>query len=348
MGWLGWREWFEQRAECAPRETIARVAAIDREQLVLMDHDGFFRAKLAGSYLHRHCQPHELPCVGDWVRLEKRENGPSLVKAILERQTSLRRKTAGNAIDYQMIAANVDCVIIVQSCPVDFNINRLTRYLIMAAEGGIEAHILLTKTDLVEPDILAEQVSNIRAAGITAPVFAVSTVTRDGVESFASQLANEKTYCFVGSSGVGKSSLINLLLGNEVLSTQDVSDTGEGRHTTVRREMIRLLSGALVIDTPGMRELGVVGADSGIGASQANIEALAADCRYRNCSHTCEPGCAVRAAVETGALSSAQYENYVKLKSESDFNQMSYVEKRRRDRSFSRSIKSAKKTMRDS
>jgi ribosome biogenesis GTPase len=341
---LGWSDWFEQRTSQNEAHSIARVAAVDRDLLLLVDETGSFRGKLTGSYLHRHHLSHELPCVGDWVCLEKQPGGDfGVVHSLLDRRTSLRRKSAGNATEYQMIAANVDNVVIVQSCHFDFNLNRLERYLVMVMDGGAEPCILLTKTDLVAPAVLAAQVAEIRAAGITAPIVPLSNVTGDGVEDLKRLLVPGKTYCFVGSSGIGKSTLINQLIGSGRLETRVVSGTGEGRHTTVRRELIRLESGALVIDNPGMREFGVLAAEGAIGSSYSDVTALSLGCRYRDCSHTGEPGCAVLEAVNSGELSQEHLENYQKLKGESEFYQMSYAEKRKKDRDFGRYIKSVKK-----
>lgn len=341
---LGWSEWFEQRAQCQPTDSIARVAAVDRDQLLLVDPTGPFRAKLTGSYLHHHQLSEKLPCVGDWVCLEKQVGDDfGMIHAIIERRTSLRRKSVGNVVEFQMIAANIDYVVIVQSCHFDFNLKRLERYLVMATDGGAEPYILLTKTDLVGPAVLAEQVAEIRSAGITAPIATLSNVTQDGVDDFKRQLVAGKTYCFVGSSGVGKSTLINRLTGREMLETSTVSGTGEGRHTTVRRELIRLEGGALVIDNPGMRELGILGAEDGMGSSFSDITALASSCRYRDCGHTGEPGCAVAAAIHSGKINQEHFENYLKLTEESKFYQMSYAEKRKKDRDFGKYVKSVKK-----
>lgn len=346
---LGWNEWFTAQAGLGSTDNImARVAAVDRDQLLLVGEDGFFRAKLSGKYLHASEGALQRPCVGDWVCVEKSAQDLfGIVHGVLERQTELRRKAAGDSVEYQMIAANVDFVIVVQSCQYDFNLKRLERYLVMAKDGGATPLILLTKIDLVTPDLLAAQLEKIRSAGISETVVTLSNVTQEGVDQLKSTLAPGKTYCFVGSSGVGKSTLINALVGREVLATKDVSGSGEGRHTTVRRELILLENGAMVIDNPGMREFGLLGAEGGIEASYADILALAAQCRFRDCTHGSERGCAVREALECGRISADHYENFVKLRRESEFYQQSYAEKRKKDKDFGRFIKSVKKDLRD-
>lgn len=196
------------------------------------------------------------------------------------------------------------------------NIRRQETPFCNGQDGGAEPYILLTKTDLVEPDVLEGQLEQIRHSGITAPVMTLSNVTQEGLSELRMLLLPGKTYCFVGSSGVGKSTLINHLTGSEMLETKTVSGTGEGRHATVRRELIPLEGGALVIDSPGMREFGILGAEAGIGDSFSDIMALASQCRFRDCTHISEPHCAVLGAVESGEISREHYENYIKLREE--------------------------------
>ena len=201
---LGWDDWFESRARggCDRAEDVARVAAVDRDQLLLLDGEGAFRGKLSGKFLHEAGAPLERPCVGDWVWVAKSAGEPfGVVHGVLERKGGLRRKAAGEAIEHQMIAANVDVVFIVQSCHFDFNVRRLERYLVMVRDGGATPCILLTKTDLVEPEVLAGQLEEIRHAGIDVPVRTLSNVTREGVDELRDLLEPGQTYCFVGSSG---------------------------------------------------------------------------------------------------------------------------------------------------
>ena len=345
---LGWDSWFEEQARfrCDPTGAVARVAAVDRDQLLFLNETGAFRARLSGKYIHESASSLERPCVGDWVCVERSQADQfGLVRGVLGRKTSLRRRATGGSVEYQMIAANIDFVIIVQSCHYDFNLKRLERYLVMVRDGGATPYVLLTKTDLVGHEVLAAQLAQIKSAGMTAPVLTLSNVTREGADELKGVLSPGKTYCFVGSSGVGKSTIINGLVGRNVLETNAVSGSGEGRHTTVRRELIVLENGAMVIDNPGMREFGVLGAEGGIDASYSDIIALSSQCHFRDCTHTNEPGCAVLRALESGRVEAEHYENFLKLRSESAYYQMSSAEKRKKDKDFGRFIKSAKKDL---
>jgi ribosome biogenesis GTPase len=340
---LGWRGDEDQPAD----GDLARVAAVDRHQLLLLDGSGTRRAVLTGRFLHDHENPADRPCVGDWVRVEAAtDGGPARVSAVLPRRTLLSRKMAGDQVAGQVIAANIDHVVVVQACHFDFNPRRLERYLVMVRAGGAEPWVLLTKTDLVNADTLAGQLDQMRAVCGNAPLLTLSNQTREGLDEFAARLRPGDTHCFVGSSGVGKSTLLNHLLGKDRAATGDVSATGEGRHTTVRRELVVLGNGALVIDNPGMREFGLLGGSEGLVESFSAIAERAAACRYRDCTHTDEPGCAVRAAVEAGEIPGEGLASYHKLRSEDEHNQRSSLERRQKERDFGRFVKAAKKDLR--
>jgi ribosome biogenesis GTPase / thiamine phosphate phosphatase len=347
---LGWNEHNDTGAEALRAEglSVARVIAVDREQYVLSDGLDEFRAKLAGKFVYQLESAEQCPCVGDWVGIDGiSKDGVGVIKQLLPRNTYLRRRSAGSTVGYQMIASNVDVAVIVQSCQYDFNVKRLERYLVMVKDGGVVPAILLTKTDLVSGAVLENHLSRIRASGIDGQIVAISSVSGAGVDELKSILVSGKTYCFIGSSGVGKSTIINTLIGKQVLETKLVSASGEGRHTTVRRELVRLDNGAMVIDNPGMREFGVLGGSAGLDGGFFDIEAFAAECHFRDCTHTGEPECAVRAAVESGLLVAEHYDNFLSLRRESEFYQLSHAERRQKDRTFGRFVKSAKRELDD-
>jgi ribosome biogenesis GTPase len=346
---LGFDKWFEEHAaEFLPEDGgIARVSAVDRGSYLIRNESGEVPAELTGKLSYQTESPVDLPCVGDWVTAQYYDNDTAaVIHGVFPRKTFLRRKTAGANVDFQMIAANIDAAFIVQSCYFDFNPNRLDRYLVMAADGGVEPIVMLTKTDLILQDELKKKVAIVNS-GTKARVLALSNITGIGFDEFQQTLCPGRTYCLLGSSGVGKTTLINRLIGREAFDTKPVSDTGEGTHATSRRQLIVLSQGAMLIDTPGMRELGLVGADNGLNAGFEDLVRLSAKCRYADCSHEQEPGCAVRAAVERGELSEDRHFNYLKLRKESEYYEMSYLDKRKKDKAFGKFIKSFKKQMKD-
>lgn len=331
-------------ALCAADESIARVTAVDRDRYLIRNAQGEVPAELKGRLVYVSESRSELPCVGDWVCVSYHDQeSHATIHRTLPRASFLRRKAPGRNVEFQMIAANIDVALIVQSCHFDFNVARLERYLVMVGEGGIEPVILLTKTDLISDEGLAELIARIRDAGIGARVIALSNVTGDGVEQIRALMQPGRTYCLLGSSGVGKTTLINRLLGNATFETGAVSHTGEGRHTTTRRQLIVLENGGLLIDMPGMRELGLLGVGEEIDEGFADIQKLTKECRFADCTHANEPGCAVREAIEHGELNAEHFQNYLKLKKESDFHELSYAGKRQKDRAFGKLVRSVSK-----
>ncbi len=347
---LGFDQWFEaylselHLADCG----IARISAVDRGSYLIRNQTKEVPAELAGKFYFQVESPVDLPCVGDWVTVQYHNNDTAaIIHEVFPRKTFLRRKSAGEKVDFQMIAANIDAAFIVQSCHFDFNVRRMDRYLVMAADGGVEPIVVLTKTDLITPEELEQKLAAIRSSTITARVLALSNITGIGFDEFQQVLVPGRTYCLLGSSGVGKTTLINRLIGQDAFDTKAVSGTGEGTHTTARRQLIVLSQGAMLIDTPGMRELGLLGVSDGFSQGFEDILFLSASCRFANCSHEHESGCAVRAAVRSGELDEDRYSSYIKLKKESEYHEMSYLDKRKKDKAFGRFIKAAKKQIRD-
>jgi len=342
---LGFDDWFDAHANgvLLPGHNLARVMTVDRGAFLVRNEYGESTAELSGKFRFTTESSADLPCVGDWVCLEHTSENLAVIHAVLPRKTFLRRKYPGKTVDFQMIAANLDVAFIVQSCHYDFNIRRLDRYLVAANEGRIEPMVILSKTDLITPEELEEMIEKIRDNGIAARLLPLSNTTGTGLEEFRSLLVPGKTYCLLGSSGVGKSTLINRLIGREALETKAVSETGEGVHTTSRRQLLVLDNGAMLVDTPGMRELGLLGASDAVDDSFSDIHDLSLTCRFSDCSHTREPGCAVMAAIDEGNLGEERYESYLKLRKETEFHDLSYVEKRKKDKTFGRFIKSIQK-----
>ena len=294
----------------------ARVLAEHRDRYVLGGAVGRdTSAVLAGRLRHEARTRTELPAVGDWVAASRTATPDDIasIHAVLPRRSAFVRKVAGDETAGQVVAANVDVAFVVAALT-DVNPRRLERYLALAWESGALPVIVLTKADL--SDDVAAQIPDAQALAPGVNVVALSSVTGAGVESLDRLLQPGRTAVLLGPSGAGKSTLVNRLAGEELLRTADVREDGKGRHTTTHRELVRLRSGALLIDTPGMRELQLWDVDTGLGATFADVYALAADCRFRDCRHETEPGCAVLAAIDDGRLPSERVEHWRKLERE--------------------------------
>jgi ribosome biogenesis GTPase len=347
---LGFDRWFQEKRDelRRPECSAARVTAVNRDNYLVRNEQSEVLAELTGGLAFSAESSMDLPSVGDWAFVQYHNSGTfAVIHGLFPRKSVLRRKAAGRKIDYQMIASNIDVALIVQSCDFDFNLRRLERYIVMVNEGGIEPVLLLTKSDLVGPSELGQRISDVRQANVNCPVIPVSNKTGSGLDQVRQVLEKGRTYCLLGSSGVGKTTLLNHLVGRPLLATNEVrARDGKGRHTTARRQLILLDQGAMLIDTPGMRELGNIGAGDAVDESFHEIQRLSSGCRFSNCTHTAEAGCAVLTAINSGELSEERYQSYLKLMKESEYHGLSYVEKRRKDRKFGQFIKSAKKHMR--
>lgn len=328
----GWdAETAAQFEACAgPGLVPGRVVRQARDRSTLVTPLGELAAEVSGRFRHGATGPADYPVVGDWAVVDPSDGGPALIHCLLPRRSAFVRKAAGEAVEAQVVAANVDTVFLVSGLDGDFNLRRIERYLTTAWAGGAEPVIVLNKADLRSDigDVIAE-VETI-APGV--PVVAVSALAEGGLEGLAPFLKPGKTVALLGSSGVGKSTLINRLLGEERFRTASMSDAeaGRGRHTTAARELVRLPAGALLIDTPGMRELQLWAEEESLDRAFGDIERFAARCRFPDCRHENEPGCAVRAAAEDGSLDVRRLESYLKLRREIRFMELKKDAKARR------------------
>lgn len=344
---LGYNNWLNSQAESEAESIheIARVISVHKDSYVVTKGEGEVFAELSGKLLYTTNSPSDMPTTGDWVHADFFDDDTlSIIHGILPRKTLLKRKVAGKAIDFQLIAANIDVALIIQSVDHNFNLRRLERYLVMVNESDITPMILLSKCDLVSLDKITEIKNSILNIAPTTTVLEFSNLSGTNVDMITSSLLKGHTYCLLGSSGVGKTTLLNNILGSQQFETQSVSKKeSKGRHTTTSRELIQLTNGALLIDTPGMRELGNISVDAGIDETFSEILELTQHCKFRNCSHTNEKGCAILSAIDAGELAEQRYKNYLKMKNESAFYEMSYAEKRIKDKNFGKMIKSVMK-----
>ena len=315
---LGWNSFFSNNFKPYLQQgyTVGRISAEHKHIYRVYTEQGELLAAVSGKLRYETSGRQDFPAVGDWVVLSARpDEGKATVHAILPRQSKFSRQTAGATVEEQVIAANIDTVFLVTALNNDFNLRRLERYLTLAWESGASPVVVLSKADLC--DDVRQKVSDIEAVSIGVPIHVISSVNGTGVDELAAYLIRGRTAALLGSSGAGKSTLINRLTGRETQKVAEVRQGDDrGRHTTTYRELIISPQGALIIDTPGMRELQLWGSDEGLQDSFEDITLLAKRCRFTDCRHEGEPGCAVNAALDEGTLDYARFENYRKLQKE--------------------------------
>ncbi|MDM5432988.1 ribosome small subunit-dependent GTPase A [Bacillus hominis] len=311
---FGWDSFFEEQA--VENYEVGRILLEHKHIYRIICNDGEYVAELSGKFRHEALTKGDYPAVGDWVYIKKIENEKkAIIHRIFPRRSSFSRQEAGNRTEEQIIAANVDYLFLVNALNHDFNVRRMERYLLLAYESGAMPVIVLTKSSLCED--VEQKIAETEAVAIGVPIFVVDSLVYVGIESLQQFVSPGKTIALVGSSGAGKSTLLNALIGTDVAKTGDIrEEDSKGRHTTTHRELFQLPSRGLVIDTPGMRELQLWEGSAAIQTTFSDIEDLANTCRFRDCKHDGEPGCAVRSAIDNGIIPVERLLSYKKLQRE--------------------------------
>jgi len=348
---LGFDNWFQDKTETTKLNDfqIARVICVNKNSFVVSNGKKDIYAELTGKYLFNSDSSLDFPAVGDWVYAQLFDDDSlAIIHEIFPRKSLLKRKNPGKKIEYQLIAANIDTAIIIQALDSNFNLRRLERYLVMVNESNITPVILLSKSDLISIDEIEEKKNEIHKIIPDIKISAFSNNNLSDIENIKTHFTPFKTFCLLGSSGVGKTTLLNNLIHQDLYKTQPIREKdGRGKHTTSRRELIVLENGAIVIDNPGMRELGIISIDSGLDDTFNEIAELSKECRYADCTHTTEKGCAILKAVELEKITTERYNNYIKIYKESLYHEMSYYEKRQKDKKFGKFIHTYMKNKKD-
>lgn len=320
--------------------TTGRIILEHKERYVVLTAKGELECELIGNLRFTARSRADLPAVGDWVAINEYDTGKGLIHAVYPRANVLERQAVGRNGEKQLIASNIDYGLIVQSVNRDYSINRLERYITICHAASITPVIILNKIDLIGEDQVNDILSEVKNRIKDILVVAISNVTGDGLEQITPLIKAGKTYCLLGSSGVGKSTLINSLAGNYLMKTGAISDSiDRGKHVTTHRELIVLKTGGVIIDNPGMREVGITDNSSGLEMTFEQIYELAGHCKFNDCSHQNEKGCAVLAALDSGALDEETYENFMKLEREQAHFSATLHEKRKKDKAFGKMVK---------
>lgn len=317
-----------------------RVIAEHKERYIVRTVHGEYEAEITGNLRFTAKSREDFPAVGDWVALTVYDADFAVIHQVFSRFSILKRQAAGHSGDIQIIAANIDYAFLVQAADRDFNINRLERYLAICHSGGVYPIVVLTKIDLISEQEVQEITERIKKRVKEIPVIVISNETRAGYQALTDCIEPGKTYCMLGSSGVGKSSLLNNLTGKSYMQTDAISlSTHKGRHITTHRELVVLENGGLLIDNPGMREVGLTDVSVGLEITFNAIVQLSENCKYKDCSHTSETGCAILEALENGEIDHSAYENYQKMIREKKHFETSVAEKRKKEKIFGKILK---------
>lgn len=323
---------------------IARVIAEHKERYIVLDAEHEYEAEILGNLRFTAQSRTDFPAVGDWVTISKFDENKVIIHSILPRKSVLSRQSIRSKGEKQLIASNIDFALIVQSIDRDFSVNRIERYLTICHEAKIEAKIILSKIDLLGKNEVNDRISQLKSRISNIPIFSISNTTGQGIEELSTMIQKGKTYCLLGSSGVGKSTLLNSIAGQSLMKTNEISDHSQrGKHITTHRELKVLEKGGILIDNPGMRELGIADASEGIETTFQQITELANNCKYKDCTHTNETGCAVLNALNKGDIQQSVYENYQKLQREKSHYESSVAERRQKEKDFGKLIKHYKK-----
>ena len=325
---------------------IGRVISEHKERYIVKTEKGDFEAEITGNMRFSAKSREDFPAVGDWVALTTYDSDFSIIHKILPRSSVISRQAVGRFGEIQIIATNIDYALLVQAADRDFNINRLERYLTICYSSKVSPIIVLSKIDLIDEHLTFEIIDNIKVRIKNVPIIAISNESQDGYEKIKTIIEKGKTYCMLGSSGVGKSTLMNNLSGKSIMRTDAISQsTNKGRHVTSHRELVIIENGGILIDNPGMREVGIADSTSGLEMTFDLIIRHSKNCNFKDCTHTNEKGCAVIEAVEKGEIDGASYENYMRMEREKAYFESSVVERRKKDKDFGKMLKNYKKDM---
>ncbi len=343
---LGYNERVEKlRADESIKDfEIGRVIAEHKERYAVKTDKGEYDAEITGNMRFNANDREDFPAVGDWVAVTTYDSDFAVIHKILPRFSIIKRQAVGQFGGIQIIATNIDYAFLIQAVDRDFNINRLERYLTICNNSNVKPVIVLSKIDLTDENGLNEIMELINTRIKNVPVIALSNETQNGYDAINKFIERGKTYCLLGSSGVGKSTLLNNLSGKSVMKTDVISEsTNRGKHITTHREFIVLENGGILIDNPGMREVGIADSANGLEITFDIIYNLSEKCRFKDCTHKQEKGCAVLEAVEKGELDKDSYENYLKMEKEKTYFESTVSERRNKDKGFGKMMKNYKK-----